>query len=150
MRIAIVEDDPSQLELVWQWLDASGHEGVAFQNAPAFLNGIRDNDFELLLLDWNLGEFSGLDLLSRIRQTSKIPVLFCTSRGEQDDAVKALRAGADDYLIKPLGRLELLARIEAVARRARKKKAANDVFEANELRVDCESRTITRDGAAIE
>src|SRR5262249_35403900 len=150
MRIAIVEDDPYQLELVCHWLSAGGHEPQAFQDAAAFLKVEWDKQFEMLILDWNLGEHSGIDLVRSIRQSSKVQVLFCTARADQDDVVKALREGVDDYLIKPLRRLELLARIESVARRARKVQAKDEVFEVNELQVDCRSRTITRDGAFVE
>jgi len=114
------------------------------------LKAIPQQQFEMLILDWNLPDAPGIEILKRVRQTSKVPVLFCTARAAQDDVVKGFREGADGYLIKPLPRLELLARIEVVARRARKKQAPNEVFEANELRVDCESRTITRGGTVIE
>ena len=73
----------------------------------------------MLILDWNLPDATGIDILRRVRQNSKVPVLFCTARDDRDDVVKALDEGADDYLIKPLRRMELLARIESVARRAR-------------------------------
>src|SRR4051794_28397693 len=149
MRIAIVEDDPSQLELAWQWLSSSGHEPVAFLDATAFLNNTGAEQFDMLLLDWNLGDVDGIDLVRNIRQDSRVPVLFCTARGEQDDVVKALREGANDYLIKPLRRLELLARIESVARRVRKKQAT-DAFEVKGLRVDCASRTIARERVVVE
>jgi DNA-binding response OmpR family regulator len=61
--------------------------------------------FETVILDWNLGEVTGIDVLKRLRQTLKVPVLFCTSRAEQNDVVNALHGGADDYLIKPLRQL---------------------------------------------
>ena len=73
----------------------------------------------MLILDWNLRDATLIDILRRVRQTSKVPVLRCTARDNQGDLAKALRDGADDYLIKPLRRLELLTRIESVARRAR-------------------------------
>jgi len=150
MRIAILEDDPSQLELLSHWVTAAGHHPVPFERGEALLKAIPQQQFEMLILDWNLPDAPGIEILKRLRQTSKVPVLFCTARAAQDDVVKGFREGADDYLIKPLRRLELLARIEAVARRARKRQATNEVFEVNQLRVDCESRTITRDGAVIE
>src|SRR5262245_6089967 len=150
MRIAILEDDASQLELFSQWLTVAGHRSASFERGEAFLNAIQQEQFEMLILDWNLPDTTGIDILRRVRQNSKVPVLFCTARGDQDDVVKALRAGADDYLIKPLRHLELLARIESVARRARKMQATNEVFEVSELRVDCGSRTITRDGTVVE
>ena len=150
MRIAILEDDLTQLELISHWLTAAGHEPAPFERGEAFLNAVWEGQFEMLILDWNVPDATGIDVLRRVRQNSKVPVLFCTARADQDDVVKALREGADDYLIKPLRRLELLARIESVARRARKVQAKDEVFEVNELQVDCGSRTITRDGAILE
>jgi len=117
MRIAILEDDPSRLELLSHWVSGAGHQAVTFERSEDFLKTIRKEQFEILILDWNLPDATGIDVRRRVRQTSKVPVLFCTARAAQDDVVKGLREGADDHLIKPLGRLELLARIEAVARR---------------------------------
>jgi two-component system, OmpR family, response regulator RegX3 len=151
MRIAVVEDDPSQLELVGHWLGLAGHEASSFQNADAFLSVMAQKQFEVLILDWNLGEVTGIDVLMQLRQISKIPVLFCTSRGGQEDVVKPLHGGADDYLIKPLRQLELLARIESATRRARKLQATEQAFTLERFLVDYASRTITRDhGAAFD
>src|SRR5262245_61566608 len=147
MRIAILEDDPSQLELFCHWVTAAGYAAVPFERGEAFMHAIGQAQVDMLMLDWNLPDASGIEILRRVRQTSNIPVLFCTARAAEDDVVKALRGGADDYLTKPLRRLELLARIESVARRVRKKQTTDEVFEVNELRVDCGSRMITRDGA---
>jgi two-component system, OmpR family, response regulator RegX3 len=151
MRIAIVEDDPSQLELLCHWLRSAGHESLAFQQASAFLEIMAQTQFEMVILDWNLGEASGIDVLRRLRQTSKVPVLFCTSHAEQEDVVKALRGGADDYMIKPLRHAELLARIDSVMRRIQNWQAKDEAFAVEQFRVDCASRTITRDhGAPFE
>ena len=106
--------------------------------------------FEILILDWNLPDADGVEILTRVRQTSKVPVLFCTARGEQDDVVRALRAGADDYLIKPVRRLELLARIESLARRASKVQVKDELFEVDDLRVDCVGRAISRKDARFD
>jgi len=148
MRIAIIEDDPSQLELVCHWLRSADHESFAFQDANAFLKIMAQTQFEMVILDWNLGEITGIDVLSRLRQTSKVPVLFCTSRAEQEDVVKALQGGADDYLTKPLRHLEFLARIESLTRRARTLQSKDETFMVEEFRIDCAGGTISRDDGA--
>jgi DNA-binding response OmpR family regulator len=130
MRIALLEDDPSQIEFLSHWLSVAGHHVDSFERGEELLTVIRQQQCEVLILDWNLPEVTGIDILKRIRQTSKVPVLFCTSRDTQDDVVTALREGADDYLVKPPRRLELLARIESVARRARKIQANAEAFES--------------------
>src|SRR3954470_15321224 len=137
MQIASLEDDLSQVELLTHRLTLAGHHAVAFQRGEDFLDAVRQQQFEVLILDWNLPEVTGIDILKRIRQTSKVPVIFFTSRDGQDDVVTALREGADDYLVKPPRRLELLARIESVARRARKIQANAEGFEVNEFKLDC-------------
>ena len=73
MRIAIVEDDPSQLELACHWLRSAGHESFAFQDPNAFLKIMSQTQFEMVILDWNLSEITGIDVLSRLRQTSRFP-----------------------------------------------------------------------------
>jgi two-component system response regulator RegX3 len=150
MRIAILEDDLSQLELLTHWLTLAEHHAVSFERGEDLMVSIGQERFDMLILDWNLPDASGIDILIRVRQTYKVPVLFCTARGEQDDVVQALRAGADDYLIKPVRHLELLARIESLARRATKPRANDEVFEVNDFRVDCIARAISREGALFD
>jgi DNA-binding response OmpR family regulator len=89
MRIAILEDDPSQLELFGHWLEAAGHHTLRFERGAGLLGAIQENEFDMLILDWNLPDTTGISILGRVRQVSKVPVLFCTSRGDQDDVVKA-------------------------------------------------------------
>jgi DNA-binding response OmpR family regulator len=102
MRIIIVEDDPSQLDLLSHWTTAAGHQAIIFECGDDFLKTIGQEQFDMLILDWNLPDATGIDILRHVRQTSKVPVLFCTARVDQNDAVRALQEGADDYLIKPL------------------------------------------------
>jgi two-component system, OmpR family, response regulator RegX3 len=150
MRIAILEDDPSQLELFGHWLALAGHDPQRFEHGGELLTAIGLEDFDVLILDWNLPGLSGIDVLRQVRQGSKLPVIFCTSRDGQDDVVTALREGADDYLSKPVRRMELLGRIESVARRARRMHAKAEAFQVDCFHVDPADRTITRDGALLE
>ena len=130
MRIAILEDDLSQLELIAQWVNEAGHNAHPFHDANAFLQIMGAQQLDMLLLDWNLREATGIEVLRRLRQvSSRTPVLFCTARGDKDDVVKALREGADGYLVKPISRIELLARIDTVARRT-----VNLIVKAKRLR----------------
>jgi two-component system response regulator RegX3 len=150
MRIAILEDDPSQLELLGHWLALEGHEPGRFENGAELLKAISQEDYDLLILDWNLPDLSGIDVLKRVRQGSKVPVVFCTARDGQDDVVTALQEGADDYLHKPIRRMELLARIESVTRRAARRHEKPQAFEVDPFHVDYATRTFTRDGALLE
>jgi len=150
MRIAILEDDPSQLELLGHWLALAGHDPERFEHGGELLKAIGPEDFDLVILDWNLPDVSGIDVLRRIRQSSKTPVIFCTSRDGQDDVVTALREGANEYLQKPIRRMELLARIESVIRRARIVDEQPEAFQVDGFHVDCTTRTIKRDGVAAD
>jgi two-component system, OmpR family, response regulator RegX3 len=96
MRIAILEDDPSQLELFGHWLALAGRDPERFEQGGDLIKAIGLEDFDLFIFDWNLPDLSGIDVLRRIRQSSKTPVIFCTSRDGQDDIVTALREGAND------------------------------------------------------
>src|SRR5205814_7475327 len=147
MRIGILEDDPSQLELLGHWVALAGHDPERFEHGNQLLNAIQDQDFDLLILDWNLPDLTGIDVLRQLRQRSRVPVIFCTSRDREDDVVKALQEGAQDYLRKPVRRMELLARIDAVARRADMMDTSLETFELDCFHVDSSKRVITRDGA---
>jgi DNA-binding response OmpR family regulator len=96
MQIAILEDDPSQLELLGHWLALAGHDPHRFEHGEELLKALNQEGFDLLILDWNLPALSGIDVLRRVRQGSKVPVVFCTSRDGQDDVVTALRDGGND------------------------------------------------------
>ena len=80
MRIAILEDDPSQRELLIHWLTSAGHQAAPFERGDDFLKSDGRPDFEMLILDWNLPDVTGIEVLQRVRKTSKMPVLFCTAR----------------------------------------------------------------------
>jgi len=150
MRIALLEDDPSQLELLGHWIALGGHDPQRFQHGQELLKAVDQEDFDLLILDWNLPDLSGIDVLRRVRQRSRMPVIFCTARDGQEDVVTALREGANDYLQKPIRRMELLARIEAVTRRGRRMDEKPQVFAVDCLQIDCVTRTISREGVPVE
>ena len=118
MRIAILEDDRSLSELLCHWLTGAGHEPHALTNGTDLLALIYNGNFDALLLDWNVADLNGIEVLKRVREHDRrLPVLFCTARGEEADVVNALGEGADAYLVKPVRRMELLERLESVIRR---------------------------------
>jgi two-component system, OmpR family, response regulator RegX3 len=150
MRIALLEDDISHTELLTHWLRTAGHHIRAFEQGADLLRALKQEAFDAVLLDWNLPEMSGIDVLREIRQRlhATVPVIFYTARDQEGDVVRALRAGADDYLVKPAGRLELLARLESVTRRGRR--VESQIFEVGVFRVDRQTRSITRDNEPVE
>ena len=119
MRIAIVEDDSVQAQQLKQWLDEAGHNVHWHSNGSSFNQAITRESFDLAILDWNLPDTTGIELLKKLRSDNiTIPVIFMTSRDAEEDIVSALQTGADDYLVKPARKAETLARIAVLERRS--------------------------------
>jgi DNA-binding response OmpR family regulator len=152
MRIAIVEDDASQADLVRIWLVGAGHACHTFGRGREFMRVMTRDSFDLLVLDWELPDVNGDAILAWVRANVRepVPVLFTTARDAEADIVAALKAGADDYLVKPLRKHELLARVEALGRRARPKPRAAETLHMGEFAVDIDRRIVTRAGAEMD
>lgn len=119
MRILLVEDDLEQLEALFTVLSQAGHVTDCIADGKTAQWLICDRDYDLLILDWMLPEVSGISLCHQYRQLGKAaPVLMLTAKDSIADKVTGLDAGADDYLIKPVDLVELLARIRALSRRS--------------------------------
>ncbi|MCX7552875.1 response regulator transcription factor [Marinicella sp. S1101] len=119
MKIFILEDDVDQAELISHWLQEKNHECQSFTNGRDFIAKVPYEQPDLLVLDWNLPGISGLEVLNWVRSSeySDLPVIFVTTRNHEDDLVRALDQGADDYLVKPIKQSELIARSHALYRR---------------------------------
>lgn len=152
MRIAIVEDDPAQAELVQAWLEASNHQCSHQSNGQSFMKMIRHESFDLLIIDWHLPDMTGIEVLKWVREHVDwpIPVLFATSRNNEADIVQALESGADDYMIKPIKRSEMMARINALGRRSGGVKSEVRSLQFGIFTIDKDRRVITRSGIPIE
>ena len=152
--IGCLEDDSEQTALLRLWLESAGYRCAVFGSAGEFRKRLGSEAADLLLLDWNLPDATGLEVLDWIRHSpnSDLPVVFLTARGEESDIVEALLAGADDYVVKPPKQAELLARVGAVLRR-RVGAAESDTQTALSLppyTVDPQRRRISVDGSEIE
>jgi DNA-binding response OmpR family regulator len=120
VKIALLEDDMLQAELMLGWLSGSKHECVHFATGAEFRLGVRKQVFGLAILDWLLPDDDGVEVLAWLRKnvSAKLPAMMVTSRDAKEDIVRALDAGADDYLAKPVDRAELLARVRVLGRHA--------------------------------
>ncbi len=119
MLILLVEDDPAQLEPLQVALSQVGHIVDAVEDGETALSLIREKDYDLLILDWMLPKVSGVDLCRQYRNLGNAaPVLMLTAKDTTADKVDGLDAGADDYIVKPVDVLELLARVRALGRRS--------------------------------
>ncbi len=146
MRIALLEDDQQLADLMVVWLEAAGHNCIHFSTGNRLLEVLPREEFDLIILDWLLPDISGDEILRWIRENLgwQVPVVFVTQRDSQEDIVSALQQGADDYMIKPITPLEMLARITALGRRTRTEpEEKTRVIERPPYRLDLESHTLT-------
>src|SRR5579884_1621149 len=116
-NILVVEDEPELRRLVVRELEAAGYQVRYVADGPAAVQQLTAAPPDLVVLDWMLPGLDGLEVLRRLRQTSAVPVLMLTARAEEVDRVVGLEVGADDYLTKPFGMRELVARVRALLRR---------------------------------
>ena len=148
MHVLVVEDDLSIADPLLAGLARAGFtvthaaDGRAALAAPAA---------DCVLLDLGLPDLDGIDVCRTLRATSSVPIIVVSARGEEIDRVMLLELGADDYVVKPFGLRELVARIRAVTRRAAgAKDAAADVVDAGLLHIDLRTRRVTAEGREIE
>lgn len=153
MRIASVEDDTAQAGQIRQLLEEAGFSCTSFATGAAFLRALRDQAFDLILMDWQLPDTSGYELVSWVRQHSGRlpPILFLTSRIDEADIVAGLSVGADDYLAKPLRPAEFVARVRALLRRAYPEAVHDDeLIRQGDYVVDARRRAIALEGRIVD
>lgn len=152
MRIAVLDDDRTQTDLVCQVLTAAGHSCHPFQSGKEILVQLRRDNFDMLIVDWQVPDLSGADVLRWVREKlpAILPVLFMTSRSGEDDIVAGLAAGADDYMIKPIRRGELVARVQALLRRAYPSQTAIEQIQFSQYIFEPRTGRLTVDGEPAE
>jgi DNA-binding response OmpR family regulator len=117
-RVLVIDDEPDIRKLLGTLLRRAGHEVAEAENGRTGLRALHAFPPDLVLLDVSMPEMDGWQTLERIRDLSDVPVLMLTARGDELERVRGLQAGADDYVVKPFGRQELLARVQALLRRS--------------------------------
>lgn len=153
MQIAILEDDAPQAELIHTYLRDAGHQCSIFETGESMLAALaRGHGFDMLVLDWEIPDISGLDVLRWVRSTlgHELPVVFLTCRTLEEDLVIALQAGADDYIMKPIRRGELTARIAALFRRLAPGPQLDAPFRVGAYDIDPARDRISLDGKAFD
>jgi DNA-binding response OmpR family regulator len=149
-RILVVEDNADLAYGLQNNLEIEGYEVRLAADGTAALAATRAGRFDLIVLDLMLPGVDGLRVIRALRdRDDRTPVLILTARGQEEDKVRGLRMGADDYVTKPFGLLELLARVEALLRRTRPARAAGPVARFGDVEVDPAARTVRLAGAEV-
>jgi two-component system, OmpR family, response regulator RegX3 len=148
-RIALVEDDPTQRQAAMLQLEEAGMMVKPFGTPKEFFFALERESFDLAILDWGLPEMSGPEVLAKMRASGNaLPVLFVTARDAEEDVVRALDTGADDYLVKPLRGKELVARIMAVLRRSNPGAVESRYFEFDRFKFDLKAMILVDDSVS--
>lgn len=151
--IYCVEDDSNIRELIVYTLETTGYKARGFENGKDFFKALSSELPELVLMDIMLPGEDGLGLLKRMKasvQTRDIPVIMVTAKGAEYDKVKGLDLGADDYVAKPFGMMELMSRIKAVLRRSRKNVGdAEDTIVIGDIEIQLKKHEVKAEGAVV-
>jgi len=143
MRIALVEDDQDQVDMMTVWLQSAGHDVVSYIDGTEFIRATVKESYDLAILDWMMPNMNGLEVLRLLRsKNNKTPVLFVTARDDEQDIVEALEAGADDYMPKPVSERETRARVKALLRRSGALSQNEQIQEFDPYTIDIKSRTL--------
>jgi len=144
VRVAILEDDPDQAELTRSWLADAEYSVDCYADAGSFLRAVRRESFDLYVLDWVLPDLSGIEVLQKLRaeMSDFTPVVIATAKNEEQSIVRGLEAGADDYLVKPMRRAELVARLAAIFRRTAHLPGGEERLDVSPYTINAGSKSV--------
>ncbi|NVJ61758.1 MAG: phosphate regulon transcriptional regulator PhoB [Gammaproteobacteria bacterium] len=152
--IMVVEDERDIREMLVFSLEQAGYSTLQAGTAEKALSLLQEEAIpDLMLIDWMLPGASGIEMTRKVKKNTlfkEVPVIMLTARGEEDDRIKGLDAGADDYVIKPFSPRELMARIRAVLRRADPNVSQEQVIETGRLKLDMASHRVSIDGHTVK
>ena len=150
--VLIVDDEAPIREMLSVALQMAGYQCLEADNAQTAHGLIVDHQPDIILLDWMMPEVSGIELARRLKRdpiSAEIPIIMLTARGEEDNKIQGLEAGADDYVTKPFSPRELIARLKAVLRRTATA-GIDEAIEVQGLRLDPSSQRVSSDGMPLE
>ncbi|RJG18888.1 response regulator transcription factor [Paenibacillus thiaminolyticus] len=150
--ILLVEDEHNVSEFLQLELQHEGYDVTVAQDGEQALDYFRQQEWNLILLDWMIPRLNGLEVCRRIRKTSDVPIILLTARDYIGDKIAGLDTGADDYITKPFEIEELLARIRTVLRRQNPSwhAASPEVYQVDSLSIDVKKRRVSREGEQID
>jgi two-component system response regulator ResD len=142
--ILVVDDEPTIAEVVARYLQRAGYEARTAADGPSAVAAAVSRRPDLVVLDIMLPGLDGLEVMRRLREDAgtRVPVILLTAKGEESDRLVGLRQGADDYVVKPFSPLELVARVDAVLRRADGGRDAQEALRFSDLEIDPATRTV--------
>ena len=149
--VLIVEDEPAQVEVLRYNLEKNGYRTSVAHVGEEALMLAEEEEPDLVILDWMLPDISGIEICRRLKsqpKTRSLPVIMLTARGEEDDRIRGLESGADDYVVKPYSPVEMMARVQAVLRRSHPE-LADEVLQYSDIRMDLGRHRVTRGGKSI-
>ena len=152
MKIAVLEQDRSQADLICQVLSAAGHSCQSFDSAKELLGQLRKDSADMLVMDWNVPDLEGAEVLRRAKEkmAANAPVIFLVGNNAEDDIIAGVTAGADDYLVKPLRRGELVARVSALLRRAYPSQNSAEQLKFGPFTFETRPGRLLKDGSIID
>ena len=150
--IFVVEDDPNILMLIATHLEARGYDALTFDSSDQVLDQLKRSIPNLIILAFSLPEINGIELLRRIREISEVPIMMVSAKSDVTTKLEALEQGADDYLTKPFGIEELLARVRAILRRSTTANSSHvtSTYHRGDLVVDLEQSEVVRSGKLVK
>lgn len=152
-RIYCVEDDENIRELIVYALCSNGYEALGFEDGEGFYDSLKDSLPDLVLLDIMLPGEDGLQILKRLRGNSKtrdISIIMVSAKDSEFDKVKGLDLGADDYITKPFGVMELISRVKALLRRTKTSDQGTDILSVDRITIDYEKRLVSIEDTPVE
>lgn len=152
MNVLVVEDDSDHLDLLTYALRREGFTVTSAVDGAQALRKWAESPPDLVLMDWNLPKVNGYEVCRKIRDTSKTPVIMVTAKDDEEDVIRAFRAGADDYVVKPFSAKQLIARMKAVLNRTNAQpfsQAANEL-KIGDVILDLQSQVAFRNGVEVQ
>jgi two-component system, OmpR family, response regulator RegX3 len=151
-KVAFLEDDLAYAETILEWFNEAGFEVDHFVTGLDFLRKFSNSQYDLCLFDWSLPDMEGPDVMVSIKlRSNKLPpIIFLTGRSSEDDIVRVIESGADDYMVKPASRQLIMARVNALLRRTQPEYKNETVFDLGGLKIDTKQRLVLLDGEEIK
>jgi two-component system, OmpR family, KDP operon response regulator KdpE len=151
LRVLVVDDEPAIRRFLRTSLSAQNYDVTVAENARSALDALKRNSFDVLVLDLGLPDQDGFDVIRDVRERgSALPIIVLSSRADEEGKVKALDLGADDYVTKPFGVDELLARIRAAMRHRLQQEGEKPIFQSGDLSVDLVRRIVMARGQDVK